>query len=95
MTPPGAYRLRAVDGVVTVTGAGPAGVFYGLQTLRQLETARSPAPGGDQPRDVAAFEARLASHLDRLAALGINYRPLDGPTSGQAHTWQPASDPQG
>lgn len=33
------------------------------------------------------FEPRLASHLARLDALGVNYRPLRGPTPGQARTW--------
>ncbi|KOX24325.1 beta-N-acetylhexosaminidase [Nocardiopsis sp. NRRL B-16309] len=31
------------------------------------------------PRDYAEFEPRLRAHLDRLAALGVEYRPLDGP----------------
>jgi len=30
------YELTAAPGGVTIRGAGPAGVFYGLQTLRQL-----------------------------------------------------------
>ncbi len=30
-------------------------------------------------RDLAGFSARLGPHLDRLAALGVNYRPLSGP----------------
>ncbi len=30
------YRLRVAEGTVTVSGGGAAGVFYGLQTLRQL-----------------------------------------------------------
>ncbi len=33
------------------------------------------------------FERRLAAHLPRLDALGVNYRPLDGPNPGQARTW--------
>jgi hexosaminidase len=33
------------------------------------------------------FEPRLARHLTRLAALGVNYRPLKGPTPGQARVW--------
>jgi hexosaminidase len=36
------------------------------------------------------FERRLRSHLARLDALGVNYRPLDGPTPGQARVWQEA-----
>jgi hexosaminidase len=33
------------------------------------------------------FERRLMAHLPRLDALGVNYRPLDGPNPGQARTW--------
>jgi hexosaminidase len=33
------------------------------------------------------FEPRLREHTARLGALGVNYRPLDGPTPGQARTW--------
>jgi hexosaminidase len=33
------------------------------------------------------FEGRLRSHLARLDALGVNYRPLEGPTRGQARIW--------
>ncbi len=40
-------------------------------------------------RDWAAFEPRLSRHLSRLAAKGVNYRPLTGPTPGQARTWLP------
>src|SRR5262249_59759385 len=32
---PEAYRLEVTPSLVRVTGADPAGVFYGLQTLRQ------------------------------------------------------------
>lgn len=38
-------------------------------------------------RSYTEFERRLDSHLGRLAALGVNYRPLGGPTPGQARTW--------
>jgi len=34
------------------------------------------------------FAGRLRPHLARLDALGVNYRPLDGPTPGQARIWQ-------
>ena len=34
------------------------------------------APAG---RDLAGFTARLGPHLERLDALGVNYRPLSGP----------------
>ena len=33
------------------------------------------------------FQTRLVPHMARLEALGVNYRPLDGPTPGQARTW--------
>jgi len=33
------------------------------------------------------FEPRLVAHTARLDALGVNYRPLAGPTPGQARTW--------
>jgi hexosaminidase len=36
-------------------------------------------PGGD----LADFRARLRTHLERLDAVGVNYRPLGGP-----HPWQ-------
>ena len=36
------------------------------------------------------FEPRLAAHLDRLDAFGVNYRPLSGPTPGQARVWSAA-----
>ena len=38
-------------------------------------------------RSWAEFEPRLRRHTARLDALGVNYRPLDGPTPGQARTW--------
>ena len=40
-----------------------------------------------QPKSYEEFEPRLSRHLKRLAALGVNYRPLDGPTPGQARVW--------
>jgi len=42
-----------------------------------------------QPRSYREFEARLARHLGRLQALDVGYRPLDGPTPGQARIWLP------
>lgn len=41
-------------------------------------------------RSFGEFEARLGRHLERLAALGVNYRPLSGPTPGQSRVWRPA-----
>lgn len=40
-----------------------------------------------QPKSFAEFEPRLERHLNRLAALGVNYRPLVGPSPGQARVW--------
>ncbi|MDA8310591.1 MAG: beta-N-acetylhexosaminidase [Actinomycetota bacterium] len=39
-------------------------------------------------RSYPMFEPRLSRHLRRLAALGVNYRPLEGPTPGQSRTWR-------
>jgi hexosaminidase len=47
--------------------------------------ARDPAG----PRSFDEFEGRLAEHLRRLEAIGVNYRPLDGPTPGQSRIWSP------
>ena len=38
-------------------------------------------------REWAEFLPRLSEHLTRLDALGVNYRPLEGPKPGQAATW--------
>ncbi|HEX5401769.1 MAG TPA: beta-N-acetylhexosaminidase [Pseudonocardiaceae bacterium] len=43
------------------------------------EVVWSPAPA----RDLADFRRRLPAHLERLDALGVEYRPLAGP-----HPWQ-------
>ena len=42
---------------------------------------------GADERSYEKFEPRLARHLLRLDALGVNYRPLHGPTPGQARVW--------
>ena len=68
------YRLSVSDDAVTVTASGPAGVFYGLQTLRQLLPDSSwraatiaPAPPieltGIEVSDEPAFAWR-GVHLD-------------------------------
>ncbi|MGA3216036.1 MAG: beta-N-acetylhexosaminidase [Acidimicrobiales bacterium] len=41
------------------------------------------------PKSYDEFEPRLVRHLDRLTALGVNYRPLEGPSPGQARIWRP------
>lgn len=58
------------------------------------ETVWSEVAADGSPRDYATFELRLVSHLDRLAALGIEYRPLDGPSPGQARTWRDGDRPR-
>jgi hexosaminidase len=49
--PADGYRLRASSGsIVTIEGGGPAGVFYGVQTLRLLlppDTLRAAPPHGE------------------------------------------------
>jgi hexosaminidase len=40
-------------------------------------------------RDFAEFLPRLRRHLERLDALGVEYRPLDGP-----HPWQKQPAPR-
>ena len=67
------YRLRADPRRITITAAAPAGVFYGLQTLRQMLPARifeAAAVNGTEWRvpavsieDVPRFTWR-GSHLD-------------------------------
>lgn len=62
-----------------------------LPTPRHVEYAAFPrlaafAEAGWTPRerrDGAELRERIAGHLDRLAALGLNYRPLDGPRPWQ------------
>ena len=38
------------------------------------------------PRSFEEFESRLQRHLTRLDAIGVNYRPLEGPTPGQSRS---------
>lgn len=40
-----------------------------------------------EPNSYQEFTVRLAWHLRRLQALGVNYRPLGGPTPGQVRSW--------
>ena len=39
------------------------------------------------PDDFETFLGRLTPHLLRLDAMGVGYRPLAGPTQGQAGAW--------
>lgn len=45
------------------------------------------------PPDYADLVGRLGPHLQRLAAVGVNYRPLDGPLPWQRRGGQPATAP--
>ena len=47
------------------------------------EVAWSQLPQEPAERDFAGFEQRMVAHLDRLDALGVEYRPESGP-----HPWQ-------
>jgi hexosaminidase len=38
-------------------------------------------------RDWSEFRRRLEVHTNRLDALGVNFRPLEGPRPGQMRTW--------
>ncbi len=38
----------------------------------------------ERPKSYSEFEARLRRHLERLAAIGVNFRPLEGPFPGQS-----------
>jgi hexosaminidase len=49
---------------------------------------RGPAAGDPVgSRSFEEFEKRLRRHLGRLDAVGVNYRPLEGPTPGQSRIW--------
>jgi hexosaminidase len=47
--------------------------------------AASRDPG--RTRSFEEFESRLRHHLRRLDTIGVNYRPLEGPTPGQSRVW--------
>jgi hexosaminidase len=65
-----------------VPNPGHAEYLYFPRICAFAEVAWSP-----KERRWEEFEPRLQAHLARLNALGVNYRPLDGPTPGQARTW--------
>ncbi|WP_067502714.1 beta-N-acetylhexosaminidase [Actinoplanes sp. TFC3] len=46
---------------------------------------------GPPGRDFAAFRERLEPHLQRLGALGVNYRPLSGPRPWDARAEAPGN----
>ncbi|HTT88722.1 MAG TPA: beta-N-acetylhexosaminidase [Acidimicrobiales bacterium] len=65
-----------------VPTTGHAEYLYFPRVCAFSEVAWSP---GDKSWD--EFEPRLVAHMARLDALGVNYRPLAGPSPGQARTW--------
>ncbi|CAN7245117.1 family 20 glycosylhydrolase [Microbacterium maritypicum] len=83
-----AYTLRVVDGAV----GGQANVWSEhLPTADRVDFAVFPRlsaiaerlwEGGDAA-PYAGFGRRLPTHLRRLAAAGVRYRPLDGPQPAQ------------
>ena len=56
--------------------------MYFPRACALAEVAWSP-----RERRWAEFHPRLVRHMARLDALGVNYRPQDGPTPGQARIW--------
>ncbi|MGH3690963.1 MAG: family 20 glycosylhydrolase [Microbacterium sp.] len=83
-----AYTLRVEEGAV----GGQANVWSEhLPTRDRVDFAMFPRlaaiaerlwEGGD-PAPYESFGRRLNTHLRRLAAAGVRYRPLDGPEPGQ------------
>ena len=65
-----------------VATAQHAEYMYFPRACALAEVAWSP-----RPRRWEDFDQRLRQHMARLDALGVDYRPLDGPTPGQARTW--------
>ncbi|KJL22597.1 N-acyl-D-glutamate deacylase [Microbacterium oxydans] len=83
-----AYSLRVEDGAV----GGQANVWSEhLPTRDRVDFAMFPRLSaiaerlwdGGEPAPYADFERRLPTHLRRLAASGVRYRPLDGPEPAQ------------
>ncbi len=83
-----AYSLRVEEGAV----GGQANVWTEhLPTRDRVDFAMFPRLSaiaerlwlGGKPGDVGDFSERLRTHLRRLAAAGVRYRPLDGPTPAQ------------
>lgn len=56
-------------------------LFPRLAAFAEVAWSRLPADPGE--RDVAGFQRRLETHLARLDAMGVEYRPPTGP-----HPWQ-------
>lgn len=83
-----AYSFRVVEGAV----GGQANVWTEhLPSRDRVDFAMFPRLAaiaerlwlGGEPAPFAEFARRLPTHLRRLAAAGVRYRPLDGPTPGQ------------
>lgn len=83
-----AYSLRVEEGAI----GGQANVWTEhLPTRDRVDFAMFPRLAataerlweGGEPRPFDDFARRLEVHLRRLAAAGVAYRPLDGPTPGQ------------
>ncbi len=81
------YRIEVDTASVTVTGADAAGLFYGIQTLRQLGDTIAPVRIADAPRfayrgvmlDVSRhfFDApTVKAYIDRAVALKFNHLHL-------------------
>jgi len=45
----------------------------------------------ERPKSYKEFEARLGPHLARLTAMGVNFRPLEGPDPELARSWSEPS----
>jgi N-acyl-D-amino-acid deacylase len=83
-----AYTLRVEDGAV----GGQANVWSEhLPTRDRVDFAMFPRLAaiaerlweGGEPAPYAGFGRRLSTHLRRLRAAGVRYRPLDGPAPDQ------------
>jgi N-acyl-D-amino-acid deacylase len=82
------YTLRVAEGAA----GGQANVWSEhLPTRDRLDFAMFPRLSaiaerlwdGGEPRSYTDFERRLVTHLRRLGAAGVRYRPLDGPRPDQ------------
>ncbi|MGH9081990.1 MAG: family 20 glycosylhydrolase, partial [Acidimicrobiales bacterium] len=72
--PPGAYRLESHDGQIVVTGDSPIGVFYGLQTLRQLlpdRTLRRAPAAPREPSPIVAVDPVMVEDWPRFEWRGL------------------------
>jgi hexosaminidase len=67
---PEAYRLRVGADGIELRGGGPAGVFYGIQTLRQMLPPQAEKPGSSRARYALPF-AEIAD-APRFAYRGLH-----------------------